>query len=111
MLVFVFFVGFGILAVPEATAQAWMGEAPTRPSGPLAQVPVSTALLKVCLVLAAFSGLNFVAGASADRTYRATFVERCCMRSGTGCELRAVYRARSGSSRPSTDETPGSARA
>lgn len=110
VLVFVFFVGFGILAVPEATAQAWMGEAPTRLSGPLAQVPVSTALLKVCLVLAAFSGLNFVAGASADRTYRATFVEPVLHEVEDGLRVRAVYRARSSNSRPSTDGTPGSAR-
>lgn len=97
VLVFGFFVAFGVLAVPEATAQAWMGEAPTRLGGPLAQVPVSTTLLKVCLVLAAFSGLNFVAGASADRTYRATFVEPVLHEVEEGLRVRAVYRAEAGS--------------
>lgn len=89
--VFAFFVLFGMLAVPDATAAAWMGEPPTRLSGPLAQVPVNTTLLKVCLVLGAFSGLNFVAGASTDRTYRATFVEPVLGEVEDGLRVRDAY--------------------
>lgn len=67
VLVFAFFALFGIPTVPEATAQAWLGEPPTRLTGILGRMPVSTALLKVCLVLGAFAALNFVATAGADR--------------------------------------------
>ena len=90
-LVFVFFVLFGALALPDATAQSWMNEPPKRFTGILAAVPVSTALVKVCTVLAAFSALNFVATASADRSYRLTFIEPTMRDIREGLEVREAY--------------------
>ena len=91
LLVFVFFVLFGVLAVPEGTASAWMGERPQRLDGVLAAIPVSTAQLKVCLVLGAFSALQFAATAGTDTAYRAAFVEPVLREVHDGLDVRAEY--------------------
>lgn len=93
-LVFVFFVLFGMLALPDATAHSWMNEPPQRFSGVLAAVPVSTALVKVCTVLAAFSALNFVATASPDQAYRDAFIEPTVADIREGLRVREAYLAR-----------------
>ena len=54
---------------------------------------MSTALLKVCLVLGAFSALNFVATAGADRQYRSTFVDPALREVHEGLQVRRAYLA------------------
>lgn len=100
LLVFVFFVLFGVLTLPDATAQSWMNEPPKRFTGILSALPVSTVLVKVCTVLAAFSALNFVATASGDRVYRDTFVEPTLRDLREGLRVREAYLA----SRPEPTE-------
>ena len=91
LLVFVFFVLFGALTLPDATAQSWMNEPPKRFTGILSALAVSTVLVKVCAVLAAFSALNFVATASGDRVYRDTFVEPTLRDLRGGLLVREAY--------------------
>lgn len=103
LLVFVFFVLFGVLAVPEGTASAWMGERPQRLDGVLAAIPVSAAQLKVCLVLGAFSALQFAATAGTDGAYRSAFVEPVLREVHDGLDVRAEYlraRAQPGAGAP-----------
>lgn len=77
VVVWVFFVAFGSLAVTPEVVEQWVGHAPT--DGTLFGVrlpswlPVSNELIQVSVVIAAFAGLNFAVAAVTDERYRVDF--------------------------------------
>ena len=73
-LVFIFFLFLGWIAVPEATETSWTRRPSDAPGGVLFGVPVSITLVRVSLMLAAFSALNLAAAAASDAAHKARFV-------------------------------------
>jgi hypothetical protein len=76
--VFAFFVGFGFLAVSEATAAAWTGsDAHVLASWSLdaRQLVLTEELLRVAGFLAAFTGMYVAVLASTDATYKEQFTD------------------------------------
>jgi hypothetical protein len=86
--VFVFYVVFGVLTVPEPTVVAWVGNEPhylvERFPDWLEGVPVitpvaealSTELLRVAAFIGAFAGLQVAISSTIDANYRAEFLGR-----------------------------------
>ncbi|RLY91666.1 hypothetical protein EAE32_10590 [Kocuria tytonicola] len=93
VVVFVFYVVFGVLSVSPVTATQWIGSPPARLDGILAALPVSLPLVQVCLVLSAFSALNFIVSIGTDTTYRATFLEPALDEVRKGLVARDEYTA------------------
>ena len=54
---------------------------------------------RVCLVLAAFSALNFIVSIGTDATYRTTFLEPALDEVRTGLQVRDEYTALSATGR------------
>lgn len=96
VLVFAFLVAFGSLSIPEATAKAWTQAPLNRFDGVLGQLPVSLTLVQVAMILAGFSGLNFVASASSDRSHRQNFVDPLLDEVVHGLQVRDAYLERGG---------------
>jgi hypothetical protein len=81
-----FYVVFGLLTVPDALAQEWIGQEPEPLSsvlpGSLAELPVlgwvgrslSIELLRAALFVGTFGGLQVAISATTDETYRADFL-------------------------------------
>ncbi|MGY4721491.1 hypothetical protein [Naumannella cuiyingiana] len=91
VLVFVFFVAFGVLTITDATAAQWMGRPPDRLDGLSGLLPINRQLVQVSMMIAAFSGLNFAAIAGSDKQYRATFVDPALDEVRRGLEVRESY--------------------
>lgn len=72
LLVGVFFVAFGALAITPQVVEAWLGEAPRAIAG---QDWLSVELLKVSAALAAFSGLYYAIAVLTERSYREEFLQ------------------------------------
>jgi hypothetical protein len=72
LLVGVFFVAFGALAITPDVVEAWIGGRPHAIAG---NASTSVELLKVSSGLAAFSGLYYAIAVLSDATYRAEFLE------------------------------------
>lgn len=105
VLVFVFYVAFGVLSVTDTTAAQWIGSEAPRLSGTLAFLPISRPLVQVSLILSGFAALSFVATASTDPVHRATFVEPALAEVREGLLVRERYLALRGQTTPAT-ETP-----
>ncbi|WP_158647916.1 hypothetical protein [Nocardioides houyundeii] len=86
--VFVFFIGFGIVAIPDEVAANWVGTDPTPALG-----AISWELVRVAVFLAAFSGLYFAVYAVTDEAYRRQFFTDVTDELRTAVSTRAVYRA------------------
>ena len=77
VVVWLFFVAFGSLAINDEVIEAWVGAPPT--AGTLFGVrlpswlPVSNELIQVSVVIAAFGALNFAVAAVTDERYRGDF--------------------------------------
>lgn len=91
VLVFVFYVAFGVLSVTETTAAQWIGTPAPRLSGTLAFLPVSRPLVQVSLILSGFAALSFVASAGTDPMHRATFVDPALAEVREGLVVRERY--------------------
>ncbi|MDO4919177.1 hypothetical protein [Kocuria sp.] len=91
VVVFVFYVVFGVLSVSKVTATQWIGSPPAEFTGVLSGLPVSLPLVQVCMVLAAFSALNFIVSIGTDPTYRTTFLEPALAEVRQGLEVRDEY--------------------
>ncbi|MDO5618313.1 hypothetical protein [Kocuria sp.] len=92
LLVFAFLVGFGMLSIPVATIAQWTGQAPHIVFPWLMPgLPLSQELLKVCLVLAAFAGLNFVASMTTDHHHRKLFMQGVLDELEEGLKVREQY--------------------
>jgi hypothetical protein len=85
--VFVFFIGFGIVAIPDEVAGNWVGTDPTTAVG-----AISWELVRVSVFLAAFSGLYFAVYAVTDEAYRRQFFTDVTDELRTAVSTRFVYR-------------------
>lgn len=89
---FVFFVVFGSLTIPDATVEAWTGQAVTDlPSSLGKHIPVTNELWQVAVFLAAFSGLYFTVYAVTDETYRSQFFAGLSHELEQAVAVNAVY--------------------
>lgn len=79
---------FGVLSVSPVTATQWIGSPPIQFGGIFANLPVTQPLVQVCLVLSAFSALNFIVSIGTDATYRTTFLEPALDEVRRGLEVR-----------------------
>jgi hypothetical protein len=102
--VFVFFLIFGSLIMPEAVQMSWTG------LDGITNFPyldsVSTQLVKVSLFLASFSGLYFMVSAVTDETYRGQFFASVMVQLERAVGVRAVYLAMRNRERPG-EGSPG----
>ena len=77
VVVWIFFVAFGSLAITDGVVESWVGHAPT--PGTLfgarlpSWLPVSNELIQVSVVISAFAALNFAVAAVTDERYRGDF--------------------------------------
>jgi hypothetical protein len=90
--VFVFFLLFGSLIMPETVQGSWTGLGDDIRSFPYLD-SVSTQLVKVSLFLASFSGLYFTVSAVTDETYRNQFFAGVTDELERAVGVRAVYLA------------------
>ena len=92
VLVFTFLVAFGMLSIPVSTIKKWVGQDPNIVFPWLMPgLPLSQELLKVCLVLAAFAGLNFVASLATDQRHRTLFMAGVLTDLDRGLKVREQY--------------------
>jgi hypothetical protein len=90
----VFYVAFGLFALPQATLRTWTG-APPHLIGPwsIAGNHLSRELLISALLVAAVSGLQFTVAALTDATYREEFYADVTRDLRTTMAVRTLYRA------------------
>ncbi len=93
LLLFAFFVAFGLLAIPDATVESWTGAAVTDLPSLGAGVPVSNELFQVSVFLAAFAGLYFTVYAVTDSTYREQFFSSVSTELERAVAVHAAYAA------------------
>ncbi len=94
VVMFVFFVVFGVLAVRPEVMKAWSNQNPTVGNLFGVQVPVPNQLLHVSIFLAAFSALYFVASTVTDERYRRSFFEPLVDHLAVSLAARQVYLTR-----------------
>lgn len=102
MFMTVFFVAFGQLAITDAVAKAWTTMDVEHLTLEGIELPISTVLLKVAVVLGCFSGLSFAASSSSNSLYRKAFLDPVLVESQVNLAARDAYRhlRRSQASRP-----------
>lgn len=91
--VFLFFVWFGTIAIPDATITNWLGVEPSKVTLLGVQFPFTDVLVKVSMVLGAFAALNFAAQTSADSRYAEEFLEPAIGHVRHTVIIRNIYRA------------------
>lgn len=96
MVVFAAFVVLGKLAIPDAAIRSWVSHDPTPGALFGVQVPLSNELVHVCLFVAAFSTLYFIATIVTDSAHRKTFFDPVVDHLEVSLAGRAVYLARFG---------------
>ncbi|PWK85591.1 hypothetical protein C8D88_106219 [Lentzea atacamensis] len=96
MVVFAAFMVLGKLAVPDAAIKSWVSHDPTPGELFGVQVPLSNELVHVCLFVAAFSTLYFIATIVTDSAHRKTFFDPVVDHLEVSLAGRAVYLARFG---------------
>ena len=92
--VFLFFVWFGTIAIPDATITSWLGFEASKVSLLGVQFPFTDVLVKVSMVLGAFAALNFAAQTSTDSRYAEEFLEPAIGQVRRTVMVRNIYRAR-----------------
>ena len=105
-IVFAAFVLLGKLTVPDAAIKSWVGHDPTQGVLFGVQVPLSNDLVQVCLFIAAFSTLYFIATIVTDEAHRKTFFDPVMEHLQVSLAGRAVYLARFGSPSARVDREP-----
>ena len=93
MVVFVAFAVLGKLTVPDAAITAWVSHEPTQGELFGIQVPMAGELVQVCLFIAAFSTLYFIATIVTDAAQRKTFFDPVLEHLEVSLAGRAVYLA------------------
>ncbi|MEV4313696.1 hypothetical protein [Actinocrispum sp. NPDC049592] len=91
VLVFVVFAVLGRLAVPDGAIKAWVSHDPTPGKLFGVQVPMANELVGVCLFIAAFSGLYFVATIVTDAAHRKRFFDPVLDHLEVSLAGRALY--------------------
>lgn len=97
--VFLFFVWFGTIAIPDATITSWLGFEASKVTLLGVQFPFTDVLVKVSMVLGAFAALNFAAQTSTDSRYAEEFLEPAIGQVRCTVMVRNIYRARHSSRR------------
>ena len=92
--VFLFFVWFGTIAIPDATITSWLGFEASKVTLLGVQFPFTDVLVKVSMVLGAFAALNFAAQTSTDSRYAEEFLEPAIGQVRRTVMVRNIYRAR-----------------
>ncbi|WP_132109930.1 hypothetical protein [Actinocrispum wychmicini] len=93
VVVFWFFVVFGLISVDPSVMETWLGH-PPKPSGTLftLRLPgISDELIRVSLFLAGFSGMYFAAAIATDSTYRTSFFDPLMSDVARSLAARDVY--------------------
>lgn len=91
---FVFFMAFGSLTIPDSTISAWTGEpVSSLPSAVGRHLPVTNDLFQVSVFLASFSGLYFTVSAVSDENYRRQFFAGLAAQLERAVAVHAVYHA------------------
>ena len=95
LVVFVFFIVFGVLMITPGVQETYLG-VPNPAEATLFSIPfpVSNALFQVSLFLAAFSGLYFTASKTTEERYRRAFFEPLIDEIALSLAARDVYRER-----------------
>lgn len=88
MVVFVFFVVFGAVAIRPDVVEAWLGYPPTYVFEPL---NLSRELLRVAVFLSGFAGLYFTVQAVIDERYRREFFSQVSQGLEQAVGVRKVY--------------------
>lgn len=88
LVVFVFFMVFGAVAIRPTVIEAWLGYAPTYL---VEQLNLSRELLRVAVFLSAFAGLYFTVQAVIDETYRREFFSQVSQGLEQAVGVRKVY--------------------
>ncbi|MGW4214906.1 hypothetical protein ACWEIJ_43485 [Lentzea sp. NPDC004789] len=96
VIVFAAFAVLGTLTVPDAAIKSWVGHDPAQGVLFGVQVPLSNDLVQVCLFIAAFSTLYFIATIVTDAAQRKTFFDPVLEHLQVSLAGRAVYLARFG---------------
>jgi hypothetical protein len=94
LLIFVFFVAFGLLTITPAVIESWLGHSgdvlATQSFGDR-DVQLTAELLKLSGFLAAFSGLYFTVVLVMDATYREEFFDEILAELRQTFAVRAAY--------------------
>jgi hypothetical protein len=93
VVVFWFFVVFGLISIDNSVVEMWLGHAPSA-SGKLFTLPlpgISDELIRVSLFLAGFSGMYFAASIATDSTYRKSFFDPLMADVAMSLAARDVY--------------------
>lgn len=93
MVVCLFFIWFGTIAIPDATVTSWLEYPASNLSLAGLALPVGTVLIKVSMVLGTFAGLNFVAQTSSDSKYSDEFLMPIIKEVRQAVILRNIYLA------------------
>ncbi len=93
LVVFLFFIWFGTIAIPDATITSWLGFEASRVTLLGVQFPFTDVLVKVSMVLGAFAALNFAAQTSTDSRYAEEFLEPAIGQVRRTVMVRNIYRA------------------
>lgn len=95
VVVFAFFIVFGVLMITPGVQEIYLAAAPPGEATFFGiAVPVSNALFQISLFLAAFSGLYFTASKTTDERYRRAFFEPLIDEIALSLAARDVYHER-----------------
>lgn len=93
VLVCLFFIWFGTIAIPDSTVTSWLEHRAPNVAFAGLELPVSAVLVKVSMVLGAFAALNFVAQTSSDVRYSDEFLMPIIKEVRQTVILRNIYLA------------------
>lgn len=91
MLVFGFFMGFSSIAISDTTIESWMSIKPEHLKILGVDTNINAVVIKVSMIVAVFSGLNFVATTSSDEKYARSFLKPMIERIKHILIIRDIY--------------------
>ena len=91
LLVFGFFMGFSSIAISDTTIESWMTVKPEHLKILGVDTNINAVVIKVSMIVAVFSGLNFVATTSSDEKYARSFLKPMIERIKHILVIRDIY--------------------
>ena len=91
LLVFGFFMGFSSIAISDTTIESWMAVKPKHLKILGVDTNINAVVIKVSIIVAAFSGLSFVATTSSDEKYARSFLKPMIERIKHILIIRDIY--------------------
>ena len=91
LLVFGFFMGFSSIAISDTTIESWMSIKPEHLKILGVDTNINAVVIKVSMIVAVFSGLNFVATTSSDEKYARSFLKPMIERIKHILIIRDIY--------------------